>query len=526
MKTIILLVFISVLIVSIKAQTPCNEGSARDSIIINPMKATFSTNGTLLMHNSTFFTSSLWIGGLDRAQGNLHVAANTYNQVGYDFTPGILNTSGFADSSVCNSFDKIFTITKNEIENHIADFSDNGIIDAISDNVKYWPGKNNINLPESMNVGELAPFFDMNNDGNYSPFMGDYPLTNYNFQNKIADVAKFWIVNDNGNIHSESGARSLGIQMNCIAYAFTENNLQHSILIDTRIENKSQNIYDSTYIGVFTDVDLGAYNDDYIGVDTINRIAYFYNGDNFDEYYSSNNIPIAGFKILYQPTKADGSLYKNKFMYFNNINNNQQGNPKYSQQFYDYLSGTWGDGVPREFGGDGYMEGTYPVNYLYPSNPSESASPITWSECTENSIPGDRRGVYSFGDFSFNPNEAITLTIAYAISHPVLHPCPNANAIVETMDSIETFLRFGSANNVFSISEKNDVTLSPNPTKDFIKINTENTFEAYRILNIQGQTLQQGIFTNVIQTSRLTNGVYWIELKNGDKNVIKKIIIE
>src|SRR5207253_5135684 len=111
---------------------------------------------------SSNFAGSIWIGGLD-AGGQLKVAAMTYRQTGYDFWPGPLSPGAVTDDGVCNEYDRIFKMTRKEVEDAV-------FLKTISDNVKNWPGQG-----IKTDFPNLAPYKDIDGDGCYDASAGDYP---------------------------------------------------------------------------------------------------------------------------------------------------------------------------------------------------------------------------------------------------------------------------------------------------------------------------------------------------------------
>src|SRR6188474_1886697 len=98
MKVIFAILFISLIVPSISAQT-------FDFLDINNVKARINANGDLFLDDSlnnsfevpkgsglqSIFAGGLWIGGYD-INGNLHLSAQTYHQTRNDFSPGPLPT--------------------------------------------------------------------------------------------------------------------------------------------------------------------------------------------------------------------------------------------------------------------------------------------------------------------------------------------------------------------------------------------------------------------------------------------------
>ena len=85
---------------------------------------------------------------------------------------------------------------------------------------------------ERFNRFYLAPFFDRNGDGVYDPLSGDYPW--YDLAGDIdcrtnrkvtlyGDYNMWWVFNDKGNIHTETGGDPIGMEIRSQAFAFATN---------------------------------------------------------------------------------------------------------------------------------------------------------------------------------------------------------------------------------------------------------------------------------------------------------------
>lgn len=194
---------------------------------------------------------SIWLGGID-AGGNIHIAAQTYRQTGNDYWPGPIDTNGTTKSADCDLYDRHWKVSKTQIQAHIANPANPPL--AITE----WPAKGNTIGSQVINRN-MAPFVDINNNGIYEPLNGDYPKIN-------GDQAIWWICNDVGNLHTETGARALDVEVQVMAYSFATNDvLNNTTFYDYNITNKSDTLYHNFYIGLWCDDDLGGYGDDYIG---------------------------------------------------------------------------------------------------------------------------------------------------------------------------------------------------------------------------------------------------------------------
>ncbi len=362
----------------------------------------------------SLFAGALWIGGID-AGGQLKIAAQTYRQSGNDFWTGPLDAQGSVNDEVCSKFDKHWQVYRGEINDVIKKFDDNGSI-SISDvpkNIREWPGRGNPfaiganNIPLSLDVNKsLAPFIDRNGDGIYNPEDGDYPDVK-------GDQAIWWVYNDKGNIHTETGGEAIGLEIKALAFAFkTNDEINDMTFYQYDVSNFSTIVLDSVFFGQWVDPDLGNYLDDFVGCDTSRGLGICYNGDAVDEGATGygENPPLIGVDFFQGPLKYDydssgaivdsSRLGMSKFLYYNN-DFSTIGNPEVASHYYGYLSGTWKDGSPFTFGGNGYNTGI-PFDFMFPSDPADN-SPDAWSECSEGNTPADRRFLQSAGPFRLEP---------------------------------------------------------------------------------------------------------------------------
>ncbi|MEM7656759.1 MAG: hypothetical protein AAF399_11565, partial [Bacteroidota bacterium] len=395
----------------------------------------------------SMFASSLWIGGLDES-GQLRVAAQTYRQSGIDYWPGPLTggpTGGEAstNAATCERFDKMFKINKTEIDAFRADWAD-GVLDNPENypNVMNWPALGSETaldrdaddfLLEAFRAdGSIlyaAPFQNVDDDPfSYNPEGGDFPLID-------GDQAIWWIVNDKGNVHTETGGQPIGVEIHMLAFAFTTANAVNDMTFYKQtVVNRSSQALNQTFMGQWVDSDVGKFNDDYVGCDTLRGLGYSYNADNDDDGPAGYglNPPAIGVDFFQGPladpndgidNDKDGTIDEDKetiimskFVYYNN-DFTLIGNPEVAQHFYGYLTGFWKDGTPivDNFtnGGDGNGYGANspgPVtNYMFPG---DACTRSGWTEDNaDNPRNEDRRFLQSAGPFTLQPgavNEIIT----------------------------------------------------------------------------------------------------------------------
>jgi len=387
---------------------------------------------------NSLFAGAIWIGGIDQ-NNQLKVAAQTYRQTGNDYFPGPLDgTGGTTSADVCNDFDRQWQVLGSEITTVVDAWDANGGTNAlpqdqIPTNVLQWPAQGN---PYNPIVGDrnLAPFFDRDNDGNYDPTQGDYPTLYGGNSTVYADQMIWWVYNDNGNIHSESGGEPIGMEVQALAFAFqTSDAVNDMTFYKYKLVNKSSSTLSNCYMGQWVDPDLGNPADDYIGCDTVRGLGIVYNADAYDEPGGSGGFygdqpPLVGIDYFKGPLDESGhELGMSYFLYYNN-DFTTTGNPENTSDYYGYLSGKWKDATPFTEGGTAYG-GSTPTHFVFPSSPKD---PDGWSECAEQNNGADRRIVQSSGPFKLLPGASNDIIVGVVWVQPPVgtYPCPDFSQLL------------------------------------------------------------------------------------------------
>jgi hypothetical protein len=442
----------------------------------------------------SLFAGSLWIGGLDE-NDQLKLAATYFGQSGQDFWPGPLTVEGgsaaLTTADICHQYDQFFTITKEIVrefrqwwqctQDPNCDESINYPAYQIPDIILNWPAHG----PSGGYAYNLAPWWDNDNDGNYNPNNGDFPY--YEFpedgitsdplctrprgqsQRLFGDKTIWWVFNDKGNIHTETGGEAIGLEIRAQTFAFsTGDAINNMSFYNYEIINRSTTSLHDTYFGIWTDVDLGGATDDFTGCDVERGLGYVYNGDDYDEdsqyglgYHSQP--PAIGLDFFEGPYKdmdgidnessydtiggelvlncsagdvlngninglnfGDGEIDNERlgmtnFLVFNCTSYPATTSPDEAIHFYNYLKSTWKDGTHVYYGNRGYYLGgadtDVPANYMFPGTSdvcgygTGGVPQPDWSEESAGIAPGDRRFVMSSGPFTLQPGAVNAMTI-------------------------------------------------------------------------------------------------------------------
>lgn len=478
---------------------------------------------------STIFASNIWLAGLDEGE-QLHIAAQTYRQTGDDFWPGpIANDHTGAD--YITAYHRVWPVDAAVVEAHRDNWDSPGYV--MPDQITNWPGNGNTANGEA---AQLAPYFDHNNNLIYDPANGDYPLIR-------GDQAVFMIFNDAAETHMVTGGEPLGVEIHAMAYGYdlpADSALFQTTFLNFKIINRSAQQYSACRLGLWSDLDIGAYLDDYVGSDTILHMYFGYNGDLMDGpgvYQYGDYPPAQGVVFL----NHDLSVFKS---YSNDMT--VTGNPFSANDHWNYLQGNWLDGTPQTAGGDGYG-GAIPSPFLYPGHPLDATA---WSEVTAGNFPFDRRGlgVMTIGDLLSGDTACVDMAFVTAFSYSSLifndtvsdlYHLNAVQVLKERVEEVRTFYDTNfsdcsldyTANPDFSAIPdlgNSGLVLFPNPGEQMIFISGLDKHLPIRfstIININGQEVSGQIsvpdMQDGISIENLNPGLYYlmIQYANGDQIV-------
>ncbi|HNI44541.1 MAG TPA: T9SS type A sorting domain-containing protein [Chitinophagales bacterium] len=528
------------------AQNNCTQGTAHLELNVGNVRTQINNGGDLWRDAITsepkyefpkvavgsgqtpvhaIYAGGLWLGALDDA-GAFRVAASTYRQSGVDFFPGTIAADG--STSDCSYFDRLWEVHRADIDAHVSDFAGDGTINAPIAAIMEWPGRNNPALlanPDFPQDHDLAPFIDLNANGNYEPLLGDYP-------DVPGDQAIWCVFNDAGNVHGETGGQALDAEIHQLAYAFAAGGtLGNTTFYRYTITNRSNSTWHNFKQGIFVDGDLGRYTDDFVGCDVSRNMGIYYNGDGNDEGGYGTNIPLLGIKFLYNTNLNSMVYYNNDF--------GITGNPANAADYYDYLKGHWKDGSTMTYGATGTVATNTPYSYMFPSDPSLPAGSIdpntglpAWSECSQGNTPGDRRMLLTntLNNVPVGGTTRIDFAVI-AVRDNVVYPCPSFAPLQSAADEIQSLFddqlqQLGTG--IHTV--KNGV--SPQPTLLYDATQHQNVlhFDAtptlpyqVQISNVNGQTVasyrNQSTQNLGIEQNNLPNGIYFYHVSNAQGKV-------
>jgi len=505
-----------------------NQLSARINAIGNQFMAVDSFNFDGPNHHfeapvnsstHTIYNSALWIAGLDEA-GAIHTACERYrtgslpflSNLGWDFWVGPVMDTIHYTPEYLTEYNRLWYITREDINHHNNNYLNSGYF--MSGRVKNWPANG---FPELGTASVLAPFADRNQNGFYDPENGDYPLIR-------GDEAVYFIFNDDYDEHTESFGRKLGIEVHGLAYGFNcdqDSAFDNIIFISYQAINRSDTAYHNVYIGNYTNLAIGAY-DDFLVCDTVLNAFYTYNMDDFDD-------TLSGFYPGYmEHPPAQSVLWLNQpidhFMYchfpwpFSDTLFNLA--PNSADRYYNFMKSIWNDSTHLTYGGDGHM-GSTEVNHALTGDPLSGTG---WTE--ENSGMEDLVlfGIGSRGPFDFNPGDTLKLELAYVFARDYEGDHLSSVSILkERIERIRWFYENDSTpcGTTWSGTEKYQqpitrLIITPNPANQWVWVNDNRIRDhvTYEIYNLTGEKVIHGsmIKNQKVNVSVLPKGCYFMRI--------------
>lgn len=571
---------------------------ARDSIEVNNVRTFLSALGGIdrgaesstrqyrvpaTGNASTMYAYNLWIAGVD-AGSNLHVVAQTFG-LENEWYCGPLNDQGQTDQSTMEAFNRVWHCRKSDIDAHQLYFElmSNGgnVAESFPDGytipewIMTWPAHGDVLSGYSFN---LSPFYDYNSDGLYSPEQGDFPKF-------CGDEALYVIFNDNGGLHMGSGGLPLNVEVHLLFYGYNDltGMPDKTLFMHYDIYERGWSQYSETYIGFWTDFDIGTNYDDYVMTDVSRNAIIGFNGDDFDEdsytYGYGSDLPAQAVMLLGGP-KADADSTDNPIWiggtsidslggyghgYGDGIVDNEQcglsysqyynigahpvtGDPMTSNDYFNYLRGHWKNGDYLTFGGNGAGSSTGATDtvchFMYPGNSDPEffgtggiEMPL-WTESTGSNPVGDRRMIGSSGPFTLSANAHHVIDVAFITafqSESVLND--EFDALNSKMDAVRIWYDSQSAdciNNAMSNSlgqlETARIGLFPNPNNGEFQVSTPLTSGSMdlKVYDVAGrlvlsERIQAGVTT--IRAEQLPAGLYTVNALSYSQSFTTKVII-
>jgi len=269
-----------------------------------------------------------------------------------------------------------------------------------------------------------AEYTDVDSNGAYDPAI-DIPGV------PGADQTIWYVANDLDPTRTQFlyGALPLGIEMQATIWAYARSGaLGNMFFRKYKIINKSNITFDSMYVCMWSDVDLGNSGDDYAGSDTTLSLVYCYNANAVDGNYDPLPPPAVGFDFFQGPivdgNPEDEAIFGGKKIigkvnlpmtaafYFARgdpaVTDPTQGSPLGSDQYYNFFRGRVG------LSGEIFVDPNTGLATTF----ALSGDPVTrtgWID-GQDIGPGDRRIGQASGPFTMAAGDTQEVVVAEIVA--------------------------------------------------------------------------------------------------------------
>ena len=491
------------------------------------------------------------------------------------FKPGPYTDPAVYDQEVVHYFHQNFYVNRAMVYYHVAAIANNVPGYVIPKGIRDWPAHGDQAKGQAF---FLAPFEDINANGIYEPEQGEYP----------AFPGTRCLFNITHQHETDGSNQGLGVELHNYVYNFDcEDTLKDVVFYKTEVFNRSGRDLDSLALGVYSDFDLGGFNDDYIGTQVERSLVYAYNGDNYDDSQNglqgfNDSLPAIG-NVLLKGVKfaANGqddqsgvsaSQSVNGYGFGDGIADNEyrgleysayftssgaaasQSDPNTPAQVYNYLGGKWRFGDEKVYGGTGFPGSagatSITARYYFPgdSDPlnygTAGVEPgFAWDELTNNNPSGDRRAIASFGMVPLASGEKMEYHFAYLAAKRI----PGPNLAQEDLFARTAHVQHAFNANLtacgqnFENLDQEEVTgikaqekaslvlVYPNPVTDELRIDlsalTQNC--QLEVLDIQGKSVlsrEMKPGLNSLDLSACQKGMYFLKISSPEVRELVRLV--
>ncbi|MCH7962836.1 MAG: T9SS type A sorting domain-containing protein [Bacteroidetes bacterium] len=187
-----------------------------------------------------------------------------------------------------------------------------------------------------------APYDDVDGNGTYYPNI-DIP----GIQSAVQTI--WFVANDLDPLFTRDfiGSDPLGVEMQATIWEYQDGGFLDNVIFKSyKLINKSIFPFEDMYISMWSDPDVGDFEDDFVGCDTLLNLGYAYNAYDFDAVYNPLPTPAVGFKLLQGPSDSTGfNLPMTAFFYITERSMFERGSGQFdgrATQLYNFMTGRIG----------------------------------------------------------------------------------------------------------------------------------------------------------------------------------------
>jgi len=498
------------------------------------------------------YATGLWIAAKVGPQHELRNACAEYNSI---FSPGNIPVLGqVPPTSVCNDTTwRGYLVNLKDpslVYGGVRTKTAGGHTYTIQyDSWAIWP------------VDRGAPYVEVNGIPGYQPgWDADRPgIGNSTARpDELCFMVYMDYTNCTNNIHAHEIALPcttlpMGLEIQQLSFMFNCYPLQDMYFIKWKFINKSSLVWDSTYITLANDPDLGDASDDAGGCDTTRDLAFILNSDNYDNEYGANP-PALGTRFLQGPLRYTGNPndtailpyasligYKivgmTSFVRIFNLNSQCFGDPDNAVSAYNFMRGTNGCGAPY------FNWSTHQyTKFMYSGDACHRTG---WFD----SLSSEERYYQSTGPITMNSGDTQTIVMSFVIgsgSNNFQNVC-NVQTLSDSAKKYyyndfnvcfpigiqnissevpKSFALYQNYPNPFNPNTKIKFSL-PNPSKGGALETRLVVYDALGrvVATLVDQQMQPGSYEVEWDAGNYPSGVYFYKLESGSFSESKKLVL-
>lgn len=356
-------------------------------------------------------------------------------------------------------------MTTSMANTHKQDFKKSGYI--MPPAIKNWPASyKNPGFPSL-----LAPFSDVNANGEYNPELGDYPFVPGNRQ---------WLTLCSDSLSRQfTGQNSQGLELSVMWFTpEKEDSFPGTLFYRTTLCNRGSQDIQKLSISAVADFGIGDASDDFMATDVKHNAIVGFNGPGNDNVYGAS-WPGVAVGWLSEPAKQS--------IYFLNTTDAPHGRPVYKGDYFLLSKGYWKTASPLSFGNSG-LDGSPVASFVYSNGSDPSLGFADWDEPAGNA--GRQTALISIG--------AITLTAGtchVADGHVTLIPsAPDSSTFAQHLEKVSQYYQgtdFSLGLVKLAASKKVEVYPNPVPASAFVYFDGMTPQDACSIYSMTGVQMTQ-----------------------------------
>ncbi len=412
----------------------------------------------------SIYTTIPWIIGLADGSPVGFTPATFQSQGTWPRYPWAGPNADAVDDGFYERYHRVWKLDRAMVQNHIALWQDPGY--EMPEPIASWPGNGDVSNGEP---ALLAPFMDVNGDGIYDPWSGDYPIIRGD-QAVYAIMHAEWVSQWGGMAHPEVDIHA----MYHVYHPFNQPALDGVVFVNYRYVNRSSQTYEQVRFAQYIDADIGCFQDDLAGCDSTRNVIYAYNGFDFDADCST--------QTGYGPTPpAQGAVFLNEPLRSHSVITTSF--VPTGSALMDLMFGTI-NGQPFDLGGS-------TTNYMFPGGDHMDQF---------NPALIDRISIGATGPFTLAPQDTLCIDLAFVYARAGSGGAlASRDALLTRVDSVRAFymshaLACAEEPIMVGIAHPHDimpdVRLFPNPATHAFQVVAGKPIQRVAVLDMQGRLVR------------------------------------